>query len=460
MVVEIMILRAKIAFYIILLKYYKYFSPIFSFLIPRALKQGIINDYKKTEQKIQSMILEAIRLKNKQYGIYNGFVDPKASAGVNVLGFVRNYFGLAQQAISIGSSLQKAGVPVSYIDCSYLSPAQTVRCLPQEIEQRLSTKPIYNCTLLSLNSDMFVPLYLGLGHQFFENRYNIHYGAWELEHYPKNWVPAANLVHEFWAMSNFVKESVEKSLPIPVFFMPYAIDFEIPNHITRDKFNLPKNEFLFMFSYDMSSLSTRKNPKAVVEAFKIAFPQKSISSGGAETGPALVIKLSMDKKRPSHIADFKALQETIHNDKRIHIIDQSLTNEEMKGLINVCDVYVSLHRSEGFGMGMAEAMKMGKAVIATNYSGNTDFTNKDTACVVDYKLIDIKPGEYVHYEKGQVWADPYVEHAASHMQKLYSDHEFYSRIALSGKKFIDENYNHKVIGERFAHRLKSLALLP
>ena len=131
----------------------------------------------------------------------------------------------------------------------------------------------------------------------------------------------------------------------------------------------------------------------------------------------------------------------------------------MRGLINLCHVYVSLHRSEGFGRGMADAMKMGKAVIATNYSGNTDFTTPDTACMVDYSLIEVNPDDYVHYEPGQIWADPYIEHASSYMKKLFEDSEFYRIKSLLGKEFIDTHYNHHVTGNRFRSRLKEIGVI-
>jgi glycosyltransferase involved in cell wall biosynthesis len=130
----------------------------------------------------------------------------------------------------------------------------------------------------------------------------------------------------------------------------------------------------------------------------------------------------------------------------------------MKSLINCCDVYVSLHRSEGFGIGMAEAMKLGKVVISTNYSGNVDFTNKDTACVVDYRLIPVGDG-YVLPDGKSMWADPDIEHAAFYMKKLYTDSEFYNIISHNGKKFIDTHYNYSVIGNKMKQRLKEIKML-
>lgn len=448
-------LTLKVIIYKIIVKYYKYLKPIIIFLLPANTREFLINDYKQTiALPLQEEVLGKVRLNNKKV-VYsnNKFINlgilKTSPLGVNIIGFIKNSFGLSQQAINIGTSLIQANIETGYIDCSYLSQAAIIE--HSEVEQRILEKNIYSCNLLSLNADMFVPLYLHKGKKFFANRYNIHYGAWELAQYPKEWLAAGNIVDEFWAMSRFVQTAVQQSLPIPAILMPYAIDFEIPRHIIRQDFNLPLDKFLFMFSYDMSSLRTRKNPQAVIKAFNIAFPK--------DQNIGLVVKLSRVQDKSSHIEEMNNLQEMINKDDRIFLIDEILTNEKMKGLINVCDAYISLHRAEGFGMGMAEAMKMGKAVIATNYSGNTDFTTPETACMVDYKLIDIKPHEYVHYELGQVWADPYVEHAAEYMQKLYNDSEFYKKIASNGKHFIDTYYNHQIIGQRFLDRLKIIGCI-
>ena len=146
------------------------------------------------------------------------------------------------------------------------------------------------------------------------------------------------------------------------------------------------------------------------------------------------------------------------SDERVFLINEVFSREKILGLINVCDVYVSLHRAEGFGIGMAEAMKMGKAVISTNYSGNTDFTLSDNSCLVDYKLIPLKELDYI-YEKGQVWADADVEHAAYYMKKLFDDRAYYDEISSRAKIFIDKNYSSKEISKKYLSRLKILGII-
>ena len=187
-------------------------------------------------------------------------VNRSLPSGVNIIGFVRNIFGLSQQAFTIYDSLYSSHIPAKYFDVSYLSQAETLFNL--EIEKNILVENPYNCNLFSINSDLFLPFYLDRGKRFFEGRYNIHYGAWELETYPKAWKSTEGLTREFWAMSRFVQQSVQQTLSIPVLFMPYAIDFKIPTHFQRKDFSLPENMFLFMFSYDMASKNTRKKPSS------------------------------------------------------------------------------------------------------------------------------------------------------------------------------------------------------
>ncbi|MGH9582417.1 MAG: glycosyltransferase, partial [Bryobacteraceae bacterium] len=133
-----------------------------------------------------------------------------------------------------------------------------------------------------------------------------------------------------------------------------------------------------------------------------------------------------------------------------------LRRPELHELIAACDSFVSLHRSEGFGLGIAEAMYLGKPVIATNYSGNVDFTKQDNSCLVDYRLVPVKPGEYL-FPEGQVWADPNVDQAAMYMRRLAGDRDYAKRIGSAGTESIRRQHSAKATGARYAKRLKQIA---
>jgi glycosyltransferase involved in cell wall biosynthesis len=142
-------------------------------------------------------------------------------------------------------------------------------------------------------------------------------------------------------------------------------------------------------------------------------------------------------------------------DRRIAIMNRRLSRDEVLGLNSVCDAFVSLHRAEGFGLSLAEAMLLGKPVIATDYSGSRNFACVGTACVVNYKLVTVPEGSYLFWQD-QVWAEPDVEHAAVLMRRLLNDDPYREHIARSGQRFVLDNFNEKTIGARYAARLDEL----
>ncbi len=160
-----------------------------------------------------------------------------------------------------------------------------------------------------------------------------------------------------------------------------------------------------------------------------------------------------------HSVEYKEFMQTSDKlDGRILFVDETLADKEIKGLIAGCDVFVSLHRSEGFGRGIAEAMYYGKPTIVTAYSGNMDFTDHSTSCLVDYDLVPVKKGEYP-FAKGQYWADPDISHAAEWMRRLRTNSELCSRIGARAAKSIRETHGAAVVGNRMRGRLSDLGLV-
>jgi glycosyltransferase involved in cell wall biosynthesis len=286
-----------------------------------------------------------------------------------------------------------------------------------------------------------------LGADFFRNRYNIGYWAWELSGFPDEWLEAVDLLDEVWAPSRFVQEAIAKKTTKPVLYMPLAV--EMPEQAEplggRERFGLPDNAFLFLFTFDFSSFAERKNFRGCIEAFQKAFPE------GRDV--ALVIKTI---RHAHHERDFWDLLRAIGDDGRIYLIDRVLRRSELHELMSTCDSFVSLHRSEGFGLGIAEAMYLGKPVIATNYSGNVDFTKPDNSCLVDYRLVPVKEGEYL-FPKGQVWADPNLDQAAMYMRRLVEDREYANEIGSKAAAYIRQQHSAKAAGARYARRLKQIA---
>ena len=283
------------------------------------------------------------------------------------------------------------------------------------------------------------------GAAFRRDRYNIGYWAWELPEFPEAWVHHANYFDEIWTPSRFTTEAIAPKLPRPVLTMPHSISFARPAGDFRQKYGLPAGKFLFLFLYDLNSYSERKNPAAVLEAFR--------RSGLAGRGAALVIKVH---NVPLNPADFERLREAAAALPGTTLITQTLSRTEVYELESACDCFVSLHRSEGFGLALAECMFLGKPVIATDWSGTTDFINANNACPVHAGLVTL---DRTHgpYAKGQTWAAPDIDHAAWWMQQLHGDAALVRKIGAAARLSTEANLSPAVIGARYHRRLEAIA---
>jgi glycosyltransferase involved in cell wall biosynthesis len=205
--------------------------------------------------------------------------------------------------------------------------------------------------------------------------------------------------------------------------------------------------FYFIFSFDYLSCPARKNPLGVLRAFQAAFPDK-----GERVG--LVIK-STNAGAYQYPEVTTVLLEAAHQDRRIKIIDRILSRDEVLSLIRQSDCYVSLHRAEGFGLGMAEAMAFGMPVIGTNYSGNTDFLSESTGFPVPYTLRPVQPGEFP-FGDGQFWAEPDEATAAAIMRSIFDNPQEGQVRGEAGKAFIETRYSRKNIGEIARRRFQQI----
>lgn len=366
--------------------------------------------------------------------------------GVNLIGYARAESGLGEACRSAAKALQSVGVPFCIINFPQCPSRQNdLRWIHKEVND-----PIYATNIFFINADQLYFHYKlnNLKREWFKNRYNIGYWHWELPEFPNEWVKSSKLVNEIWVSSIFTSHSISLKTTKPVFMIPHSISIEKPNSLDRKYFDLPENSFLFLTMYDTHSTSERKNPSGTLEAFKRAFPHNNHSVG-------LILKISNSSHSPKEV---ELLKQSCSNYENIYFFDKILTRDEVNGLINVTDSLVSLHRSEGFGLTLAEAMYLGKPVIATNWSGNVDFTNDNNACVVECTLQKIDKN-YGPYTKNQYWAEPNIDQAALLMNKLVCNPDFYNRVALLGKETIRTKYSCQEIGNMYKFRLNQLGLI-
>lgn len=365
--------------------------------------------------------------------------------GLNVIGFLQTAKGLAEVIRYNRYAYESVGLNYSLIDYEFSIPDHQ-KIIPIPNHAYINDFR-FNTNVFHVNPPQFPNIWQTYDEKDLTGRYNIGVWYWELPELPDDWRFAFDLVDEIWVASAFVHDAISAKTEKPVLKIPPCIYMDEIPVLNRRHFNLPKDRFLFMSAYDVLSSQERKNPLAAIDAFKQAFPKNDRRVG-------LVIKVNNAQENPKGISAVKKELDAYNN---IYYIEEILDRATLNGLINIIDVYVSLHRSEGFGLIPAEAMYLGKPVIMTNWSGNLELMTPTNACGVDYKLIKIKR-DYGPYNKGQHWAEPNISHAADYMWKLIEDKNFYDQMAYEAEKYIKEKFAPKRIGNIILKRLKELGL--
>ena len=363
--------------------------------------------------------------------------------GVLLVGYPRGEFGIGSLLRLPALAFKEAEIPFGVFD---FNPSSQASQNDHRLDERLTHLPEYSVNIFCIGADQLPLLKKILGKQFFQGRYNILYGAWELSRLPKRWIVCLEGMNEIWAMSSFMGQMFRRSTSLPVYDLQLPVVSNQLETWSRTRFQIPENSFVFLFMFDFDSHVARKNPEAVIEAFKLAFP------GPSRIPVTLVIK-SINGER--HEKECNRLKNKIGGDSRILQIHEVLPHSINTALMKCCDCYVSLHRSEGFGLTLAEAMLLGKPVITTGYSGNMDFTTSSTALLVDYELVPVQPGDYP-FSHGEMWAEPNVQQACDYMLDLVEDSTFAQSLAQKGEEMIRTSFSTTTMGSRYKKRLSNL----
>jgi len=324
--------------------------------------------------------------------------------------------------------------------------------IDQELQDFRLPKPGNEINIYHLNADEVDIAQMHLQHSLPDDAYNIIYPFWELNNYPPPWLEKLKLFNEIWAPSLYIQETLKKSLSMPVHHMPLPIQLELSSFLGRRDFDLPESAYIFLFSFDFRSYLDRKNPGALLDVFE------RICRKNLNKDFRIVIKIHGAESSPRAIAQYQKFTERIQQSAfqdRAILINQVYSDNQIKNLIRCCDCFISLHRAEGFGLGMAEAMYLGKPVIATAYSGNLDFMTKDNSCLVDYELIPVEKDQYP-FAEGQVWANPDREQAVHYMQNLLDDRDFGRQLGRRASQYIRSNFSYLALGLRYRRRLEQI----
>lgn len=374
------------------------------------------------------------------------FARRHARLGLNIVGFLSADLGIGESARAMVRAADAARLPTSLIELKL--NVKTSRS-DRTYGDRLQEDPAQPVSVFHLDPPAARDIDHHHGKAFRAGRYNIGYWAWELPEFPDAWVNYCEYFDEIWCPSDFVREAVAMQSPVPVLTMPHAIEVTppaAPMNELRARFGLPTDRLLFLFLYDLNSYSPRKNPTAVIEAFR--------RSGLAEEGAALVIKTHGAKGNETDLA---ALRAAVADLPGTHFIAETLSRADLTALEAACDVFVSLHRSEGFGLAVAECMALGKPVIATDWSATAEFLDATNGCPVPAPLVELQTN-VGPYAKGQRWAEPDLAAAATAMRRLAGDPALRTQLGEAARRTIAERFAPAVVGARYRRRLEAIAM--
>lgn len=384
------------------------------------------------EHEIPPQLIPAAPPKGRTRAARRGKLTP----GVNVYGYAFAESGTGQIVRSVVAALAAQGIPYAVVPFTH-----TVSRQQRPFLDLGTAVPSFDTNLICVNADQ-VPL-------FFESMYeqllpaarNIGLWAWEVEDLPSAMAGNERYFDEVWGISAFTAAALARSLTKPVRAFPLPVVVPEVRRRTRDELGMPHG-FLFLFCFDYDSVFRRKNPLAIVAAFRQAFPERA--------DIVLYIKTANAERHP---AEDDALRAAVGGRANIVIRDAYVTSNDYFSMLDACDCYVSLHRSEGFGLTVAEAMALGKPVISTAYSSTLEFANESNSFPVPARLVEV--GEDAPpYPSRSRWADPDVSAAAEQMARVYTDRSGAAAVGTRARADIEALHGPSARGPMLRHLLE------
>ena len=355
---------------------------------------------------------------------------PPPVEGLAVAGELSRTTGLGEGARIMLRALDRAGVPHWPFDAGPLLPAYQAD-LPAVSQCPDARVPL----VLHVNPPLLPYLLRRLPRQLVRGRCIVGYWSWELPEAPADWRAAARCVHQVWVPSAFTASAIEPLLPGRVRVVPHPVAAAppAPSQLDRAGFGLPPGAVVVLVAFNLASSLERKNPLAAIAAFRAAF--------GERPDRYLLLKIGYSEHDPGGFARIAAAAADAPN---IRIETRTFPDADRHALIAACDIVLSPHRSEGFGLWLAEAMLLRKPVIATGWSGNLTFMDPESAALVGYCLVPSHDPRGVY--AGQHWAEPDHTDLVRQLQRLADDAE--ARAAMGSKA-----------ASRASDRLSATALL-
>ncbi len=325
---------------------------------------------------------------------------------IEVIGFFESYSGIGESARLCANALKDAGFKVK---CTSVE-----KVFKKKSEFSWSKAGFYQdikplVRIFHLNPPMLPPVIFSLGFKRFIETYNIGYWAWELEDIPREWKKAIRYMNAIFTPSTFTSNAIQRNTNKSVYTVMHPVKVESAkiNPLIRANLNIPKDAFVVSSIFSFGSALERKNPQALIQTFNLAFQHNE--------NAFLILKSNAGSEEEK-----REIQSLIAGNQKILLIDALWSKEDILGLIKTSNLYASLHRSEGFGLTIAEAMLLDVPVMVTNWSGSADFCNKTYCSLIDCSLI---PVESSHPEfsglSSLTWADANVVQASNVLSDMY-----------------------------------------
>ncbi|CAO3411700.1 glycosyltransferase [Azospirillum largimobile] len=408
----------------------------------------------------ESLTLDSLRLRQEAAAVAHdageaaqgGGSAPKG--GVNLFGYFDGSTGISRNALFSREILAAAGVPLT------MPPL----VLPQHhAAESLHPVNLIHFGIIGAPGDM-----VNHGMERFAGAYNIGFFLWETSLPPRSSLLTLDLMDEIWTLSDFCAQGLAHHFRGPIHVVPNCVDERaaapaagdgaagdgaVANGVAAGAGWRGERPFTFYFCFDARSWYTRKNPLAAARAFQLAFPAGDPSCGDVRL--LLRIRYRASSRSIADTAHRLQLDRLARLDPRIVIRDQDLPYAQSLAEMRNCDCYVSLHRAEGFGYTMAEAMMMGKPVIASRYSANLDYMTDRTGFLVDGRERFIEPDEYIDVTPGAAWFEPDVAAAAEAMRRVRFDEAEARRRAAAGQEHVRRTLNRKAVQDLYVTRLNA-----
>jgi len=370
----------------------------------------------------------------------------EGTLGANIVGYVRGQFGLAESARMYARALMDAGVQVRLFDVDLGLPhGWNDRSLEAWIDEDLP----FPVSFVFVNPDYLQQALEVVGREKLKGKRVIACWFWELERVPDAWLPAIAQVDEIMVATRFIENAFRHVTDKPILRVPQPLGEVVDSGLQRVDFGLEEDVFVFLVTFDFNSWIERKNPFAAVEAFRRAFPPQ-------RRDVRLLLKSSNGFR---YREPFQRLLNIAAADPRILVRDEIIDRAHVHALQRCCDAYVSLHRAEGFGLGLAECMAMGKPVIGTGWSGNMDFMDARNSCPVGYRMVPVAADAYPG-GAGAEWAEPDIDQAAIYMRRLVDEPGLAAALGQQAAHDIQQSNAPAVAGRLIRERLRQLETQP